>query len=142
MSVDSAPNANFRRDRIPWWINALSGVVLLILLFQAVSALVDPSWAYGAFDNSSDANEQVILTLAGRNIVMVVVILGAMASQNAMYLAFTFVMNLVRELFDMGLVAYATKLQSFGDVAQSLSFLLFLVPYFFALKKLGRLARH
>ena len=49
------PNANYRRDKIPMWINILTVVVICILIFQMISAFVNPTWAYGTFENI-DAN--------------------------------------------------------------------------------------
>lgn len=132
------PNANYRRDKIPMWINILTVVVICILIFQMISALVNPSWAYGAFENS-DANRQAILTLAGRNFVMIVVTLLALKSQNSMFLAFIFLMNFVREFYDMLLVGYLDHF-SLKGIGMMLTFLVFLIPYVIALKKLRQLA--
>lgn len=139
MKTQSAPNANYRRDKIPMWINILSGVVILILLFQMISALFNPSWAYGAFDGSTESNRQVILTLAGRNLTMILVTVSALRSQNAMFLAFTFLMGIVREFYDMALVLYMGGFTA-GSLLQASSFLIFLIPYVLALKKLRALA--
>lgn len=86
-------NSNYRRDKIPLWINILSIIVIMILVFQMYACFFNPSLAYGAFENI-DANRQAILTLAGRNFVMIVVTLLALKSQNAMFLAFTFLTQL------------------------------------------------
>lgn len=138
MNESTKPNANFRRDKIPMWINILTIVVIGILLFQMISAFINPSWAYGTFENT-DANRQAILTLAGRNFVMIVVTLFALRSQNAMFLAFTFLMNFAREFYDMILAGYLNhfSLKGFGMMA---TFLVFLIPYIIALKKLRQLA--
>lgn len=98
----------------------------------------NPSLAYGTFENI-DANQQAILTLAGRNFVMIVVTLLALKSQNAMFLTFTFIMNFAREFYDMLLVGYLNhfSMQGIGMMA---TFLIFLIPYVFALKKLKLLA--
>lgn len=132
------PNANYRRDKIPMWINILNIVVICILLFQMYACFFNPSLAYGAFENS-DANRHAILTLAGRNFVMIVVTLLALKSQNAMFLAFTFLMNFTREFYDMLLVGYLDhfSLKGLGMMA---TFLVFLIPYVIALKKLRQLA--
>jgi hypothetical protein len=131
-------NSNFRRDKIPAWINIISVVVIGILLFQMISAFVNPTWAYGTFENS-DANRQAILTLAGRNFVMIVVTFLALKSQNAMFLAFTFLMNFTREFYDMFLVGYLDHFSMKGIVMMA-TFLVFLIPSVFALKKLRQLA--
>lgn len=132
------PNANYRRDKIPMWINILNIVVICILLFQMYACFFNPSLAYGAFENS-DANRHAILTLAGRNFVMIVVTLLALKSQNALFLAFTFLMNFTREFYDMLLVGYLDhfSLKGLGMMA---TFLVFLIPYVIALKKLRQLA--
>jgi len=132
------PNANYKRDKIPVWINILTVVVICILIFQMISAFINPSWAYGTFENS-DANKQAILTLAGRNFVMIVVTLLALKSQNSMFLAFTFLMNFVREFYDMLLVGYLDNF-SLKGIGMMVTFLVFLIPYVFALKKLRQLA--
>ena len=132
------PNSNYRRDKIPMWINVLTVVVIGILLFQMYSCFFNPSLAYGAFENI-DANRQAILTLAGRNFVMIVVTFLALKSQNAMFLAFTFLMNFAREFYDMLLVGYLDHF-SFKGIGMMATFLVFLIPYVIALKKLRQLA--
>ena len=120
------------------WINIISVVVIGILLFQMFACFFNPSLAYGTFENTV-TNQQAILTLAGRNFVMIVVTFLALKSQNAMFLAFTFLMNLTREFYDMLLVGYLNhfSLKGFGMMAL---FLVFLIPYTIALKKLRQLA--
>ena len=131
-------NSNYRRDKIPLWINILSIIVIMILVFQMYACFFNPSLAYGAFENI-DANRQAILTLAGRNFVMIVVTLLALKSQNAMFLAFTFLMNFAREFYDMLLVGYLEHF-SLKGIGLMATFLVFLIPYVFALKKLRQLA--
>ncbi len=131
-------NANYKRDKIPVWINILTVVVICILIFQMISAFINPSWAYGTFENN-DANRQAILTLAGRNFVMIVVTLFALKSQNSMFLAFTFLMNFAREFYDMLLVGYLDHF-SLKGIGMMATFLVFLIPYVIALKKLRQLA--
>lgn len=131
-------NANLRRDKIPTWINSLTVIVICILIFQMISAFVNPSWAYGTFENI-DSNRQAILTLAGRNFVMIVVTLLALKSQNSMFLAFTFLMNFAREFYDMFLVGYLHHF-SLRGIGMMATFLVFLIPYVIALKKLRQLA--
>lgn len=132
------PNSNYRKDKIPVWINILTIVVIGILVFQMISAFINPTWAYGAFENI-DANRQAILTLAGRNFVMIVITLLALKSQNSMLLAFTFLMNFTREFYDMILVGYLDHF-SLKGIGMMTTFLVFLIPYVIALKKLRQLA--
>jgi uncharacterized membrane protein len=131
-------NSNFRRDKIPMWINIISIIVIAILVFQMYACFFNPSLAYGAFENI-DANRQAILTLAGRNFVMIIVTLLALKSQNAMFLAFIFLMNFAREFYDMLLVGYLDHF-SLKGIGMMATFLVFLIPYVFALKKLRQLA--
>jgi hypothetical protein len=131
-------NSNYRRDSIPLWINIITLVVICILLFQMIAAFINPSWAYGQFENI-DANRQAILTLAGRNFVMIVITIMALRSQNAMFLAFIFLMNFVREFYDMILVGYLDNF-SLKGIGMMATFLIFLIPYVIALKKLRKLA--
>ena len=131
-------NSNFRRDKIPMWINIISIIVIAILVFQMYACYFNPSLAYGTFENI-DVNRQAILTLAGRNLVMIIVTLLALKSQNAMFLAFTFLMNFVREFYDMLLVGYLDHF-SLKGIGMMATFLVFLIPYVFALKKLRQLA--
>ena len=135
-----APNANWRRDPVPMWIYGISAVVLCILTFQVYSALVQPGMGYGDFDATRAANNKVLVTLTGRNVAMMVVTILAMRSRNAMFLAYTFIMHLVRETWDMGMVPFFMGLSAAG-IFTMLSFLvLFIVPYVFALRILRRLA--
>lgn len=131
-------NLNYRRDKIPMWINLLTGIVIAILIFQTYACFFNPSLAYGTFENI-DVNRQTILNLAGRNIAMIVVTFMALKSQNAMFLAFTFLMNFVREFYDMILVGYLDHFSMKG-IGMMATFLVFLIPYGIALKKLLQLA--
>jgi uncharacterized membrane protein len=131
-------NSNERIDKIPMWINMLSIIVITILVFQVYTCFFNPSLAYGAFENI-DNNRQVILTLAGRNFVMIVVTALALIYQNALFLSFTFLMNFVREFYDMILVGYLDHFSMKG-IGMMFTFLVFLIPYVFALKKLLRLS--
>jgi len=131
-------NTNYSRDKIPTWISIITVVVIGILLFQMYACFFNPSLAYGTFENI-DANRQAILTLAGRNFVMIVITLLALKSQNALFLALTFLMNFAREFYDMILVGYLDHF-SLKGIGMMLTFLVFLIPYIFALKKLRQLA--
>ena len=131
----------YRRDPIPIWINVLSGLIALILLFQSLSAYLAPTWAYGAFDLGSEANRQVMTTLGGRNVVMLVATLFALRWQNAALLALTFVMHFARELQDMFIVPYYVGIATAGGIAQLLTFLIvFVIPEFLAFRRLHRIA--
>lgn len=83
MSAEAPPSprgpalANLRRDAIPLWINALSGIVILILLFKTYSALANP------IDGGTVANQKVLWELGGRDIAMIAATLMALRSQNA-----------------------------------------------------------
>jgi len=136
--MSTKPNANFKQDKIPMWINILSIIVIAILVFQMYACYFKPSLAYGQFENI-DANRQAILTLAGRNFVMIIVTLLALKSQNAMFLAFTYLMNFVREFYDMLLVGYLDHF-SLKGIGMMATFLVFLIPYVIALKKLRQIA--
>lgn len=140
--MTSAVSANFRRDKIPFWINGISILVACILLFQSISAYLNPSWAYGLFDNSTPANQQVMMTLGGRNVVMLLLTLMALRSQNAMFLAFTFFMSLFRELQDMLIVPYFAGFTSVAGMSTFVTFLIvFVIPYVLAIRKLREIAR-
>lgn len=122
------------------WINILSCVVVLILAFKTYSAFANPSLTYGSINGADIANQKVLWELAGRNIAMVIVTLLAIRSQNSMFLAFTMIIHIAREGFDM----FSGIRFSGGDMMQmiqAMSFLIFLVPYIIALKKLRILAK-
>ena len=44
-------NTNFSRYKIPNWINLISIIVVMILLFQMYACFFNPSLAYGKFEN-------------------------------------------------------------------------------------------
>ena len=141
MTHDNRPNANYRRDSIPMWITILSGLVALILLFQSASAYLAPDWAYPGFDLGSSANRHVMATLGGRNVVMLLLTIAALRSQNAMFLAYSFLMHLFRELQDMFIAPYFvgfTTPQGLGTFAAFVC--VFVVPYLFAIRTLRTLA--
>lgn len=124
---------------IPGWITFINLVVLVILVFQVYAGMVNPSMAYGSFQNI-EPNRQAILTLAGRNLVMIIVTIAAMLSKKPQLLQGIFLMNICRELYDMLLVGY---LQQFSPQAWMWmsSFLLFLIPYYLAYRKLAIISK-
>ena len=141
MTHDDRPNANYRRDPIPVWINFLSGLVALILLFQSVSAYLAPSWAYAGFDAGPSANRHVMATLGGRNVVMLLLTLAALRSQNAMFLTYSFLMHLIRELQDMFIAPYFAGFTTPKGIGTFTVFVcVFVVPYLLALRTLRTLA--
>lgn len=131
-------NKNCSSSKIPLWINLINIVVIGILLFQIYACYFDPSLVYGRFENI-EANRQAILTLAGRNFVMIVISFIALKSQKSMFIAFTFLMNFAREFYDMLLVGYLNHFTLKG-IGMMATFLVFLIPYLFALKKLRKLS--
>lgn len=132
------PSIKHKLDKIPVWINIINMIVIGILFFQMLSAFINPSWAYGTFENN-EVNRQAILTLAGRNFTMIIIILFALKSQNAKLIAFIFLMNFIREFYDMILMGYINHF-SIKSIGMMLTFLVFLIPYFLALKKLRQLS--
>ncbi len=137
----TTPNTNYRRDQIPLWIYLLSGLLALILAFQSYSAYFDPSLAYGTLGLDTDANKQVMSTLGGRNVVMLLLTLMAMKSGNSMLLAFTFIMHLAREGQDMFIVPYYAGFTTIQGIMTFCSFLfIFVIPELLALLKLKKIA--
>ena len=131
---------NFRKDNIPMWVNILTGMVILILLFKTYSCIVDPSIVYHAVDANVIANQKVLWELAGRNIAMIVVTAMAIRSQNAMFLAFTMIINIVREGFDM-MMGFKFSGGDMNQIGQAMTFLIFLIPYGIALRKLKLISK-
>ena len=141
MTIGSKPNANFRRDPIPKWINALSLLIVLILALQSFSAWFDPSLAFGDYNSDTLSNQRAMSTLAGRNVVMLALTLMALQSQNAMFLAYSFLMHLIRELQDMFIVPYYHGFTTPKGMAVFCVFLIvFVIPELLALLKLKNLA--
>ncbi|MBK8655186.1 MAG: hypothetical protein IPN20_15060 [Haliscomenobacter sp.] len=107
--------------------------------FQNLFGLCQSLPAYGAIEGNVLANQKVLWELAGRNIAMIVATVLALRSQNAMFLAFTMMINLVREGFDM-FMGIRFSGGDMGQIMQAGSFLVFLIPYFIALGNLRKLA--
>ncbi|HMV78143.1 MAG TPA: hypothetical protein PL048_03365 [Leptospiraceae bacterium] len=129
-----------KRDKIPVWINVLSGIVVLILSVKAYSALFNPAMVYGSIDFSKTAENRVLWELAGRNISMIALGLSALFFQNALLLSACMLMGIFRESFDMFLALHFSSL-SLNEILQALSFLIFILPYAAALKKLLVISR-
>jgi len=129
-----------KRDKIPVWINVLSGIVVLILSVKAYSALFNPAMVYGSIDFSKTAENRVLWELAGRNISMIALGLSALFFQNALLLSACMLMGIFRESFDMFLAIHFSSLSS-NEILQALSFLIFILPYAAALKKLLVISR-
>lgn len=125
--------------RIPGWITFINLVVLVILVFQVYAGMVNPSMAYGSFQNI-EPNRQAILTLAGRNLVMIIVTIAAMLSKKPQLLQGIFLMNICRELYDMLLVGYLQQFSAQAWMWMS-SFLIFLIPYYVAYRKLAIISK-
>ena len=141
LSAAAQPNANFRRDVIPRWIYAISTLLALILAFQSYSAYFAPALAYGSYGPDTAANLQVMSTLGGRNVVMLALTLMAMQSRNAMFLAYTFIMHLGRELQDMFIVpSYAGFTTPKGIGLFVVFLVVFVIPELCALLKLKKIA--
>ena len=141
MTGDRKPWARYRRDPIPKWINFLSLLIALILAFQGFSAYFDPSWAFGDYRLDTVAHQQAMSKLAGRNVVMLLLTLAALQSQNAMFLAFSFLMHFFRELQDMIIVPYYHGFTTTKGMAVFCVFLfIFVIPEFLALLKLKQMA--
>jgi len=95
---------------------------------------------YKPIDANVIANQKVLWELAGRNIAMIVVTAMALRSQNAMFLAFTMLINIVRECFDM-MMGFKFSGGDSNQILKALTFLIFIVPYLLALKELRALAK-
>jgi len=122
-------------NTIPRWISGLTVVVLLILVFKMYSALFSPALAYGAIDGENVANQKVLWELAGRDLAMIVVTALALRSQDPFALLITMVINVVRESFDM-MIGIRFSGGDPAAIGQAMSFLIFLVPYGFAIRAL------
>ena len=69
---------------------------------------------------------------------MVIITLLALKSQNSKFLLLIFIVNFTRELYDMLLVGYLNSF-SLNGIGMMLTFLIFLIPYVLAIKKLKQL---
>lgn len=124
---------------IPGWISFINIIVLIILIFQVYAGIANPSMAYGSFQNI-EPNRQAILTLVGRNLVMIIITIAAMLSKKPQLLQWVFLLNICRELYDMLLIGYLQHFSAQGLIWMS-SFLIFLIPYYLAFRKLGHLSK-
>ena len=141
MKSNIIPTADLRREAIPIWINCLTVLIIFILAFQSYSAYLDTSLAFGDYSLESIANKEAMGKLAGRNVVMLLLTLMALQSQNPVFLAFTFLMHLLRELQDMFIVPYYLGFTTPKGMAVFCVFLfVFVIPEFLALLKLKKLA--
>lgn len=129
-----------KKNSIPFWISLLNGIVVLILLVKTYSAFFNPAMAYGSIDFSKTAESRVLWELAGRNIAMIALGLSALFFQNALLLSACMLMGIFRESFDMFLAIHFSNLSS-AEILQALSFLIFILPYAAALKKLLVISR-
>lgn len=141
MTNDVIPTTDLRQEAIPIWINCLTVLIIFILAFQSYSAYLDTSLAFGGYSLDSIANKEVMSKLAGRNVVMLLLTLMALQSQNPVFLAFTFLMHLLRELQDMFIVPYYHGFATPKGMAVLCVFLfVFVILEFLVLLKLKKLA--
>ena len=89
--------------------------------------------AFGEYTLENVANQRVMITLAGRNVVKLALTAAALYSQNAQFLAYTFLMHPPRELQDMFIVLYCHGIETSKGIAVYCAFLLaFVIPEFLA----------
>lgn len=124
--------------KIPFWIDVINMVVMAILLFQLLSGIINTSWAYGSFDGASEANRQVVLTLAGRNFAMLVVAATALFLQKSDFYFYTFLLHFFRELYDALMIGFLTSFSEKGMSMMAVTIIVFLVPYAHALRRLKK----
>jgi hypothetical protein len=117
---------------------ALNLGVLGILLFKTAACLLHPEWLFGAppaaaATDGALAYAKGVTELAGRNLAMVLVSVLALWRGSPAWYRAVFVMGLVRESMDAGLVVWFSGL---GGLGQAASLLLFLTAYTLALRAL------
>ncbi len=126
-----------RKDRsaVSWWMIALNGVTLAILGFKAWACFFSPALLFGEVATYEPANVKALWELGGRNIAMIALGLYALLRPSrGLYIA-VFVVALFREGADM-LFAAISPSQSAASLLQAATFLIFMVPYGFALRRL------
>ena len=121
---------------IPLWINALQLVILAILSFQAYACYFNPALIYPGIVVDS-ANAKMIYVLAGRNTMMAVISIIALAMQKPGFYSFAFLMHGLRELQDM-FIAPMTG----APIGVLFIFLfVFVIPEITAFLKLSKMAK-
>jgi len=97
--------------------------------------------AFGAYSLDNVANKEAMSKLAGRNLVMFLLTLMALKSQNPLFLGFTFLMHFFRALQDMFIVPYYHGFTTPKGMTVFCVFLfVFVIPELLALLKLKKLA--
>ncbi|MCX6189911.1 MAG: hypothetical protein NTW54_10000 [Bacteroidetes bacterium] len=140
MSNNLKPNANFRRDKIPLWINISLTFVIVVLAFQAFAGYFMPQLLGENMTNETLLAKRLMMMLASRNAVFALLSLSAIGSQNAMFLAYAFMGNLLWALQDMFLTPYFMNWNTTGFGASLVFLILFVLPFILAIRKLRTLA--
>ncbi|MFO1033583.1 MAG: hypothetical protein U1E15_05700 [Hyphomicrobiales bacterium] len=123
--------------RPPRWMAALGLLVIAILAFKTWACFSNPALIFGDAPDYSPAHVRALWELAGRNIAMMGLGLFVFLRPSAMGYILVFFTSLLREGADMIFVALAGD-GSAAALAQAASFLVFLLPYAVALRKLTR----
>jgi uncharacterized membrane protein len=125
------------KTRIPIWINILQIVILTILAFQTYACYINPSLFYPGFVVDENTSK-IIYTLAGRNAVMAIISIIALARQEPRFYSFAFLMHSLRELQDMFIMPLTS-----GVFVMFFVFLFgFVIPEILAFWKLNTMANH
>lgn len=120
---------------IPRWMIALNIITLAILAFKAWACFFAPDLLFGVKSAYEAADAKALWELGGRNIAMIALGLYALLRPSrGVYLAL-FIVALFREGADMIFAAIAPP-RSAASMLQAATFLIFLVPYGVALRRL------
>ena len=131
------------KSKIPLWINVLQVVIILILSFQTFACYFKPEMLYPGIRLDGIVDQQAMYVLAGRNAMMAIVAIVVLFSQDPKFYIVAFLMNFLRELQDMFIVAMNSPADSpIPPVANFFIFLLvFVVPEFIALQRLRKISK-
>ncbi len=126
-----------KRNGIPVWMIILNLVVLMILLWKSWAVFADPAAIFGQAAQYDSPHRHALWELGGRNLAMIAVSLWSLFRPSKVAYIAVFLMGLVREGADM--LFGSGLLPGDGGVFHpaAASFLIFLVAYAVALRKLS-----
>lgn len=117
---------------------ALNLIILAILTWKSWAMMAQPDVVFGLAQHYELPHQRALWELTGRNLAMMVIGLWALVHPGRFTYGAVFLMGLIRESADM---VFASGLMP-GDLGtphpEALSFLIFLIPYGIALRRLSQ----
>lgn len=136
---NKVPNANYRKDNIPKWINAYVIFMMLLLIARTVILYFEPSWVLSDISNKTNSDGLLIKSLASTQLMMAFLVFSAYGSQNSMFMVFGYMVSIVVNVQLLIILPYYLGFTNLCGLLALAILLLFVVLEFKAIVQLRKL---